>query len=83
MAKATDLGVDLMWLQRLCLQNSICTAPSWGRGAPCGSRGELGLGFWGFRGKRSPGQEGFAPRVTLGKFLKVSFALGDSLSTSW
>lgn len=54
MAKATDLGVDLMWLQRLCLQNGICTAPSWGRGAPCGSRGELGLGFWGFWGQRSP-----------------------------
>lgn len=33
-----------------------------------------GFGVLGFSVAEEPGQEGFVPRVTLGKFLKVSFA---------
>lgn len=28
MVKTTDIGVDLIWLEQLCLHNGICTAMS-------------------------------------------------------
>lgn len=62
MAKATDLGVDLMWLQRLCLQNGICTAPSWGRGGSLLVVRGAGFGVLGFSGEEEPWPGGIRPQ---------------------